>query len=1127
MRKFKTTMLALLAASTLPVCAQTLIDEGFEDVPGTEATTTLPAGWERQGDYAGSNINYRWGVHYSANGSTMSGHKYAMVDAPTYADPNNKDAWGPRQDVLLTPAVELDNTYQLAFDWEAAAYGVLSQGQYTFKVAIVDIAAGDTTVIFDITNEQQVRDSGVPADPYGTYMWANWAVQTSKIDLSPWQGKIIKVAFIYDLLKQSGNVLYLDNISIKQHKPETGPIAELSQTTYRFPDTYIGEKIYSEVMTLKNVGLKGLKVTGFEGPDAFGLVMDTVGMSLGVNETARFQICYRSTLTSPVEADLVLKTNGGDVTLHVTATKQAVPDGYQLELFEGDQFPPAGWQLSGSNIAQWGVTGYALEGDKSLYSPAYIEESQIVTPRLDLSNEETPATFMFTYYAQFIGEDYEYPSNDLLVQVATDGSDEFTTVWTADYTKQDTLINVSIDLSAYRSDDVRLRFVNTECYYDSEYGMDDGSNFFIDRVLLPGVYGVDGAPLAAELTAPADSAVNVYPKNVVLSWREAQFAEGYKVYVGKATAGNQQWDVINGLDVQGATTYTVPRLDYSTTYAWTVVPYNSVGENTETPVWVFTTQPDQSIADFPWSEGFESGTFAPLGWLAQGGKYTKWSASDYYPFDGKYSAMAYSNETEVEAVLTTPDVQLPADGAMQLSFWWGNERPVSLTKDNTQVRLNHSTADDGIDAVMMDIQVEGGEWQQLKLISDNSEGVDADGDPIRYWVYETVDLAPYAGKNVAFRWRYISHNYNRSRGAALDNVKIDLQGAQLSFSNDMWDAYKVNYGERETSPEMAVTNLGSEAVTIESVKFIDPSFTTTLKAGDVIGASESKLFTVTFNAGKLAAGQDSVRLDDAMVLTLSDGTQAEFDVTAVALASDIRFYGFEHDATGVGPEGFTVMDVDGQSTSRLTFWDFPNNGAPLSFFVLNDSQCYNSLKEPHGHQSLMTRCNNDGAFDDWIVSAPMTATEQSKFDFDMRNWESINSILPAGGPTLQVLVSTSSATDRSSFTQVGYDYTADLFDDVAWPHLSYDLSQYAGQRIYVALRAYSSDCLGAFYDNFEFLHFSTGLDVNGDGRVDIDDVNEIINVILDFKDNPRTDVNGDGKTDVDDLNLVINNILTQ
>ena len=615
----------------------------------------------------------------------------------------------------------------------------------------------------------------------------------------------------------------------------------------------------------------------------------------------------------------------------------------------------------------------------------------------------------------------------------------------------------------------------------------------------------------------------------MLSWRVAQFAEGYKLYVGKSNNGNPTWDVLNGLDVQDATTYKIQLLDYSTTYCWKVVPYNTVGEAEDVPIWVFTTQDDHSVNEFPWEEGFESGKFAPLGWLAEGGTYTKWSASDYYPFDGKYSAMAFSNETEVEAILTTPDISITNDG-MQLSFWWGNDRPVNLMKDNEQVHINNSTQDDGIDAVMMDIQVDG-EWQQIKLISDNNEGVDEDGDPIRYWVYESLDLSPYVGKVVAFRWRYISHNYNRSRGAALDNVKIDLGGANVNFSSEYWNAYKVNYGKSETSSIMALTNLGSEAVTIQEVKFQNPNFTTTLEAGTELAPSASQQFTITFNAGHLAADVDSVVVNDNMTVTLSDGTSVSLAVSAIALASDIRYYGFEHDDTGVGPEGFTVIDVDHLPTSPLSFWDFPNNGMALSFFVLNDSQCYNSLKEPHGHQSLMTRCNTNGAFDDWIVSEQLTATSQSKFDFDLRNWESVNSVLPAGGPTVQVLVSTTSATDRDSFVQVGNDYTAELFDEVAWPHLSYNLGAYDGQKIYVALRANASDCLGAFYDNFEFAHFNFGIrgDVTGDGIVDVEDVNAAINIILKVKtqsDYPgNADLNEDGIVDVEDVNAIINIIL--
>ncbi|MBQ0120120.1 MAG: PKD domain-containing protein [Bacteroidales bacterium] len=56
-------------------------------------------------------------------------------------------------------------------------------------------------------------------------------------------------------------------------------------------------------------------------------------------------------------------------------------------------------------------------------------------------------------------------------------------------------------------------------------------------------------------------------------------------------------------------------------------------------------------------------------------------------------------------------------------------------------------------------------------------------------------------------------------------------------------------------------------------------------------------------------------------------------------------------------------------------------------------------------------------------------------------------------------------------------------------------------------------------------------DVNGDGSVDVDDVNTLINVILTLvpadKYDGRADVNHDGNVDIDDLNIVINKILFQ
>lgn len=54
-------------------------------------------------------------------------------------------------------------------------------------------------------------------------------------------------------------------------------------------------------------------------------------------------------------------------------------------------------------------------------------------------------------------------------------------------------------------------------------------------------------------------------------------------------------------------------------------------------------------------------------------------------------------------------------------------------------------------------------------------------------------------------------------------------------------------------------------------------------------------------------------------------------------------------------------------------------------------------------------------------------------------------------------------------------------------------------------------------------------DVNGDGKVDVADVNIIIDMILQLTPttsyNNRGDVNGDGKVDVADVNIVIDTIL--
>ena len=49
--------------------------------------------------------------------------------------------------------------------------------------------------------------------------------------------------------------------------------------------------------------------------------------------------------------------------------------------------------------------------------------------------------------------------------------------------------------------------------------------------------------------------------------------------------------------------------------------------------------------------------------------------------------------------------------------------------------------------------------------------------------------------------------------------------------------------------------------------------------------------------------------------------------------------------------------------------------------------------------------------------------------------------------------------------------------------------------------------------------------MNGDGEVNIADINAIINVILTGAENAAADVNGDGEINIADINAIINLIL--
>ena len=88
--------------------------------------------------------------------------------------------------------------------------------------------------------------------------------------------------------------------------------------------------------------------------------------------------------------------------------------------------------------------------------------------------------------------------------------------------------------------------------------------------------------------------------------------------------------------------------------------------------------------------------------------------------------------------------------------------------------------------------------------------------------------------------------------------------------------------------------------------------------------------------------------------------------------------------------------------------------------------------------------------------------------------------------------------------------------DAAWEPLAVSAEGYYGLSFVIDTNG------NIIYRGPNYRFFAS--DINGDGTVDISDVNEVINMML-GKSPASADITGDGKVDISDVNAVINAML--
>lgn len=341
---------SLLVAAMLPGIAvaqkKVLLNEDFSGVAVNYddhyADLTLD-GWSQSGTPSGLDMPMRWCVY--ATGKSDAPDNVAYIDRKYTYDGTSFAG------TLLTPVLDLDGTYELSYQWKSSAVALDSSHPYDFQVKVVEEGAdvGAAPVVWDFLDPDMLLESGVAPNAYGQ-LWTGWEFYISKIDLSKWKGKKVRVAFCYEGHTNRANSIFLDNVKVEQFEAATTPVASLSDYNWNFGDVYIGSKVYSNIFTLTNTGTGTLEISGADAPAGFGVAFakELADIKLRKNESVQFQLSYQPALTSATEGTVTLRGNFPDATLNVRAAKKMVPQGGAFEGFEGEEFRrPAGRRRNG------------------------------------------------------------------------------------------------------------------------------------------------------------------------------------------------------------------------------------------------------------------------------------------------------------------------------------------------------------------------------------------------------------------------------------------------------------------------------------------------------------------------------------------------------------------------------------------------------------------------------------------------------------------------------------------------------------------------------------------------------------------------------------------------------------
>ena len=162
-------------------------------------------------------------------------------------------------------------------------------------------------------------------------------------------------------------------------------------------------------------------------------------------------------------------------------------------------------------------------------------------------------------------------------------------------------------------------------------------------------------------------------------------------------------------------------------------------------------------------------------------------------------------------------------------------------------------------------------------------------------------------------------------------------------------------------------------------------------------------------------------------------------------------------------EPWVFTDLDNSQTYGLNLYDFPNSASEMAYIVFNPSQTTPPMpnNEAHtGDKYLACFAASQSANNDWLISPLLEVGSFGEVSFWAKSYT-----LAYGEERFNVNVSNGS-TNTNHFTRISpYPYT-EVGDE--WTQFSYNLDDYIGQDIRIAIRCVSNDAFAFMVDDFKF-----------------------------------------------------------